>query len=129
MIPRFNPRTFADEFAVSLDNFNTSLDTRPCKHQVCFEIDSAQKQGYYALIGLQHLWLMLGRGAKLASGVEVPVFLPMPVSLAVKDLPAFTGSVTASLEVRLVSASVRTLLTSAPPLLLTTSLTAVYTCS
>jgi len=74
-----------------------------------------------------HLWLMLRRGAKLASGVEVPVFLPRPVSLAVKDLPAFMGSVTANLDVMLTS-SVNMLLTSALPLLLTSSLTAAYTC-
>ena len=71
---------------------------------------------------------MLGRGVKLESGVEVPVFLPRPVSLAVKDLPTFIGSETASLEARLVSASVKMLLTSALPLLLTTSRTAAYTC-
>ena len=70
---------------------------------------------------------MLGRGVKLASGVEVPVLLPLPVSLAVKDLPALTGSETTSLEARLVSASVRMLVTSALPLLLTTSRTAAYT--
>ena len=75
-----------------------------------------------------NLWLRLGRGATLESGVEVAVLRPRPVSLAVKDLPALTGSATTSLEVRLVSASVRMLLTSALPLLLTTSLTAAYNC-
>lgn len=70
---------------------------------------------------------MLGRGVKLASGVEVPVFLRPPVSLAVKDLPAFTGSDTTSLAARLVSASVKMLVTSALPLLLTINRTAAYT--
>lgn len=74
------------------------------------------------------LELIEGRGAKLASGVEVPVLRPRWVSLAVKDLPAFTGSTAAILDVKLRSVSVSRLLTSAPPLLLTTSLTAVYTC-
>ena len=72
---------------------------------------------------------MLGRGVKLASGVDVPVFLRPPVSLAVKDLPAFTGSETTSLEARLVSASVKILVTSALPLLLTINRTAAYTCT
>lgn len=72
---------------------------------------------------------MLGRATKLASGVAVPVFLPTLVSLAVKDLPALTGSGTASLAARLVSASASKLLTSALPLLLTASLTAEYTCA
>ena len=78
---------------------------------------------------ISHLWLMLGRGVKLASGVDVPVFLRPPVSLAVKDLPALTGSETTSLEAKLVSASVKMLLTSALPLLLTINLTAAYTCT
>ena len=72
-----------------------------------------------------YLWPMLGRDITLRSGVEAALFLPKPVILEVKDLPALTGSVTASLEVMLVSASVKMGLTSALPLLLTTSLTAV----
>ncbi len=81
----------------------------------------------HILTASSHLWLMLGRGAKLTSGVEVPVFLPRPVNLAVKDLPAFMGSVAANLDVMLTSSS-NMLLTSALPLLLTSSLTAAYTC-
>lgn len=77
---------------------------------------------------------MLGRDAKLASGVAVPVFLRPPVSRAVKDFPTLTGStgwlpITVSLAAKLVSASVRMLLTSALPLLPTASLTAVYSCT
>ena len=57
---------------------------------------------------------MLGRGVKLASGVEVPVFLRGQCGRR-------TGAGTTSFEARLVSASVKMLLTSALPLLLTTS--------
>ena len=78
---------------------------------------------------------MLGLEITLASGVAVPVFRPKPVRRAVKDFPTLTGSgtgwllITFSLAARLVSDSVRMLLTSALPLLLTASLTAVYNCA
>lgn len=76
---------------------------------------------------------MLGLDTMLASGVAVPVFLPKPVSRAVKDLAPLTGStdwllIVVSLAAKLVSDSVKMLLTSALPLLLTASLTVVYNC-
>jgi len=105
--------------------------TRRMQRTQSTNYDASTVRSYPAALHIHtessHLWLMLGRGAKLASGVEVPVFLPRPVSLAVKDLPAFMGSVTANLDVMLTS-SVNMLLTSALPLLLTSSLTAAYTC-